>query len=138
MSRFIDSRRLRLVRAFTCALVVAPTLTAAAEDSEAEAPESPPSRERAPVCDTPIKLGATFILHDEPEQSLAMLRTPKNPSAGLYRPGMYVEGYEVIAVEPRGVLLAREDQYCWLRLQPDPSRPQPTPPPRPRRPKPKR
>ena len=122
----IDRRRRLRLAALALALG-GPVLPVAGQDAE-----------RAPVCDTKLKLGATFYLHDQPDDSLAMLRIPNKPNAGLYRRGMYVEGFEVVSVEPRGVLLAREDAYCWLRLQPDPSRPAPTPPPERRRPKRKR
>ena len=126
-----DCHRRLVLAVFACAcLVYAPPVSADETEASTEDAADP---ERAPVCDTPLKLGATFYLHDQPDQSLAMFRAPKTQLAGLYRRGMYVEGFEVISVEPRGVLLAREDAYCWLRLQPDPSRPQPTPPKRPRR-----
>lgn len=133
-----------LIPFLACALctAVAPPL-AADEPAEPDEPDEPVAErartaERAPVCDTQIKLGATLYLHETPDQSLAMFRTPKDKVAGLYRRGMYVDEFEIIAVEPRGVLLARGDAYCWLRLQPDPSRPQAEPPPRPRKSKPKK
>ncbi len=118
---------------FAGALFASHALPASAQEASAELPESAEEAESAPVCDTPVKLGATFYMHDQPDQSLALFRTPKAKISGLYRRGMWVEGYEVVRVEPRGVLLAHADAYCWVRLQPDPSRPPATPPPEPPR-----
>lgn len=140
MTPLFTERSLRpRLGSLTCVFLLASALPAVADDTRADPAERAATAERAPVCETQVKLGATFILHERPDQSLALLRTPKAQVAGIYRRGMYVEDFQVIAVEPRGVLLAQGDRYCWLRLKPDPSRPQPQPPPPPpRRPKSKR
>jgi hypothetical protein len=92
---------------------------ASAEESEAEPP---------PLCsDTQMRLGGVVYMHDEADRSLAMLRLPKSPHTGLYHRDMYVDGYRIVAVEPRGVLLERDGALCWLRLVPDPNAPDPPP-----------
>jgi hypothetical protein len=96
------------------------------EDSDASAEE--PEAEPPPLCsDTKMRLGGVVYVHDEADRSLAMLRLPQSPHTGLYHRGMYVAGYTIVAVEPRGVLLEREGTLCWLRLVPDPNAPDPPP-----------
>jgi hypothetical protein len=132
MIRFMSSAtkgRGQLAFAFACAFTVVGAAVGTAQDSQSEpAPASKATEPKAPPCRTQLRLGATFYLDDQPDRSLAMLRKPGSTRAGLYRRGMYFEGFAVVSVEPRRVLLRRDAALCWLRLTPDP-RPEP---PRPR------
>lgn len=94
------------------------------DDASADGSEEEPEEEPPPVCnDTKIWLGGVVYMHDHVDRSVAMLRVPKTPRTGMYYRGMYVDGYLIAAVEPRGVLLEKDGEYCWLRLAPDPTRP---------------
>jgi hypothetical protein len=95
--------------------------------------------ELVPACKTNIRLSGAVYDTARPERSLALFKLATNQRAGVYRAGMWVGSYELVAIEPRGVLLRNADGECWLRLVGDPDRARsvkaPPPRPKPRKPK---
>src|SRR5688572_20294539 len=77
-----------------------------------------PSAGRIERCETSIRIGGSVYYEKSPGRSFALLYPAANKRGGVYRPGMRVDAYRLVAIEPRGILLQREDELCWLRLAP--------------------
>ena len=100
----------------------------------APAPESAKERETTPICKTELRLSGTVYDENYPERSFALFQLKPNHAGELYREGMWVLTYEVLAIEPRGVLLRDSQGECWLRLIGNPAeRAKAAAPPRPQR-----
>jgi hypothetical protein len=91
-----------------CAGAISTTATANAPTSSA-----------IEVCDTKIRIGGTVFNAKSPARSWALLYPAPNKRGGVYRRGMQVDAFQLVAIEPRGVLLQREENLCWLRLAPE-------------------
>jgi hypothetical protein len=102
----------RLRRSFQLLALCAGTIssTAAAEASESSMVD---------VCDTKIRIGGTVFNAKAPARSWALLYPAPNKRGGVYRQGMRVDVYRLVAIEPRGILLQGEEKLCWLRLAPE-------------------
>ena len=73
---------------------------------------------RIEACETNIRIGGSVYHDRRPMHSWALLYPGASQRGGIYRPGMRVDAYRVVAIEPRGVLLERQAEVCWLRLAP--------------------
>jgi hypothetical protein len=56
-----------------------------------------------------------------PERSFAVVQDEGSKAGAVYRVGTWVQGFELVSVAPRGVLLRSEHGECWLRLVGDAS-----------------
>lgn len=91
-----------------------------------------------PACKTDLRLSGAVYDARHPERSFALVQFRKNERAGVVRVGSSLGAFQLVAIEPRGVLLSNAEGHCWLRLVGDPAaRARPAPPP-PRRAKAKR
>ena len=69
-----------------------------------------------PACQTDLRLSGTVYDAREPDRSFAVFHVQPKRSGEVYRPGSWVGAFELLDVEPRGVLLRGEQGECWLRL----------------------
>jgi hypothetical protein len=79
-----------------------------------------------------MRLSGAVYDATRPERSFALVQLrPKQP-AEVCRTGAWVGTYELVAIEPRGILLRNAEGQCWLRLvgDPDPTRRVTAPPPK--------
>lgn len=90
---------------------------------------------RIDTCETQIRIGGSVYHEKKPARSWALLYPPASKRGGVYRPGMRIDAYRVVAIEPRGILLQGRDELCWLRLAPALDSPPARRPPQPARPK---
>lgn len=81
------------------------------------------------MCKTDLRLSGTVYDDNYPERSFALFQQKEHAGA-IYREGMWVLTYEIVVIEPRGVLLRDEQGECWLRLVGNPERSHAAPPPR--------
>jgi hypothetical protein len=87
-----------------------------------------------PTCKTDFRLSGAVFDARHPERSFALVEVKKNERASLVRVGSWLGGFQILAVEPRGILLRDANGACWLRLVGDPAaRGRQAPPPPPRR-----
>jgi hypothetical protein len=96
-------------------------------------PKSETPDEVVPVCKTDLRLTGSVYDARHPERSFALVEVRKNERAGLVRAGSWVGNFQIVAIEPRGMLLRSTEGDCWLRLVGDPAARKhlPAPPPRP-------
>jgi hypothetical protein len=80
-----------------------------------------PSDEIIPLCKTDLRLSGAVYNARHPERSFALLQARANEPAGLVRVGSSMAGFQLLAIEPRGILLRNADGQCWLRLVGDPA-----------------
>jgi hypothetical protein len=118
--RFAKSNLTCASRMFVCALAaltlsaeafaedVALASTVAPEVVEAETEEEQP----IPMCKTELRLSGAVFDARRPEHSFAVLQAMPSRSGAVYRVGMWVAGYELVQVAPRGVLLRDRDGEC--------------------------
>ncbi len=78
---------------------------------------APASADALPVCDTQIRVGGSVYHDREPARSWALMYPAPSARGGVYRPGMHIAAYRIVTIEPRGIVLAREDQQCLLRMK---------------------
>lgn len=83
-------------------------------------PKSEPAEEVVPTCKTDLRLSGAVYDTNHPERSFALVQYPKDMRAGVVRVGSTLGTYELIAIEPRGILLRSAAGECWLRLVGDP------------------
>jgi hypothetical protein len=79
-----------------------------------------PSDDSVPLCKTELRLSGAVYNSRHPERSFALVQPRKNEPAGVVRVGSSLGGFQLLAIEPRGVLLRSADGECWLRLVGDP------------------
>jgi len=84
------------------------------------APPEPDGEEPLPMCKTDIRLSGSVYDAARPERSFALFSVKPGVAGALYRAGMWVGDYELVTIEPRGVLLRNRDGVCSLRLVGDP------------------
>jgi hypothetical protein len=77
----------------------------------------------APTCTmTDTRLSGAVYDASRPERSFALVQHRAGQRGEVYRAGMSIGVYELVAIEPRGVLLRSADGECWLRLVGSPER----------------
>jgi hypothetical protein len=84
------------------------------------APQPADNDELIPVCKTDLRLSGSLYNSTRPKRSFAIFQVRPDRPGELYRAGMRVGAYELVAIEPRGVLLRDAHGECWLRLVGDP------------------
>ncbi len=85
-------------------------------------PPEPRSGETVvPTCKTDLRLSGAVYDARHPERSFALVQLRKNERAGLVRVGSSLGSFELVAIEPRGILLRDTSGVCWLRLVGDPA-----------------
>jgi hypothetical protein len=111
-------------------LLASMTLTlAAAVDGRALAQAAGPAPSKAsnadtlPMCTTDARLSGAMYDATHPERSFALFKVGASRKGEVYRAGMRIGTFELIAIEPRGVLLRGPEGECWLRLVSSPDRP---------------
>jgi hypothetical protein len=87
------------------------TLTSTTEPSSPEDDEP-----LLPRCKTDLRLSGTVYDVEHPDRSFAVFHLAPNTPGAVYRLGMGVGAFELVAVEPRGVVLRSADGECWMRL----------------------
>ena len=98
----------------------------------APAPTDPASATEA--CPLSLRLAGTVHNARRPARSLAILRDTRSKVSGTFRKGARIDGWQLIKIEPRAVLLKTVEgasATCWLRITHAPStaatRPRPRP-----------
>lgn len=92
------------------------TATAVAQPPTVPQPEREDADEPLPQCHTDIRLSGTVYDPDHAEHSFALLHVQANRPGEVYREGENVSAFEILSVDPRGVLLRGEHGECWLGL----------------------
>jgi hypothetical protein len=82
-------------------------------------PKAEPSEEVIPLCKTDLRLSGAVFNARHPERSFALVQVRENEPAGLVRVGFSLSGFQLLAIEPRGILMRNADGRCWLRLTGD-------------------
>jgi hypothetical protein len=85
----------------------------------------------AELCETDIRIAGALFNAQHPARSQVMLRPAPGQRSGVYRPGMTINQFQLLAIEPRAVLLSHGGEACWLRMVPAdhgraPSKPAPS------------
>jgi hypothetical protein len=128
-----------------CALAVAHARAQGTVLASADPPKSKSETadEIVPVCKTDLRLTGSVYDARHPERSFVLVQARSNAPAGVFRAGSWLGAFQIVAIEPRGMLLRNAEGDCWLRLVGDPAARKhlPAPPPRPakaRKPPPKK
>lgn len=133
--------RYRSLPAVACAALVVCASARAQEEGALAAAEPTDARAKplhthsalpdwAAICETDIRIVGALFNAQHPERSQVLLRSAPGRRSAVYRPGMSINQYRLLAIEPRAVLFADGGQSCWLRMVPGP-RARPTSPPAP-------
>lgn len=72
-----------------------------------------------PLCKTDLRLSGAVYNATRPERSFALFHVSSGHAGELYRVGMWVGTFEVLAVEPNGVLLRDRAGECRLPILAD-------------------
>jgi hypothetical protein len=97
--------------------------------AHAAAPATAPDHDTVPTCKTDARLSGAIYDARHPERSFALVQPRAGEKGAVYRAGMTIGIYELVAIEPRGVLLRSTEGECWLRLVGSPERATKTTPP---------
>lgn len=81
----------------------------------------PALENRIPTCQTDIRLSGAVYNGKHPERSFALVQFRSNAPSAVVRVGSVFGAFELVVIEPRGVLLRSSTGDCWLRLVGDPN-----------------
>ena len=109
-------RRLAGVAATLGALA---TGAVAAQQSELPPPPQAASDEEdvVPMCHNDLRLSGAVYNPRRPARSFAVVQLKEGQPGFVYRVGGWIGHYQLLAIEPRGVLLRDGEAECWLQLR---------------------